>query len=622
MKVPSLTRCEASAPENSMPRNSIPGLKKQLRKNPIATLKKNRFDFCRDYFSQLGSLIAARNRSAGQKNSPNTDGTRDLLRWRNTTEIKAEMDASVTTNHLLLPHRTKEDRFLATDLATGFRFSRRQMQPETQRGPGGVSQAERGKSAMTEKRARNFILKGPLPYSCCSKKNALRSGCAILSRPGRRFHMNSLALINDLSGFAPSAVLIGEGQPADRFFTREEFVLLCNLMRNNNPPNEFLQVYCDSNGAPRFVKAKSPDVEKRITWAWDTITGRAKHKVAIGFYPWNDRGESRWAAMDFDAHDSGAARAKAFAVAAFQILNKCPQFSLILASSGSEGWHLFVFSEQFHPIAEWVRLLKRTADGIGAEIRSGVCEIFPNETRNGSRPHAIRAPGTWNPKTNQLGAIFFTSVAPLLQTKRKKEVSSFLYHSADGAKASQLNDSGSRAFYSGGYQNWPEQFAITQEGTRHAQLRALVYCIFRQVGRQVARLNADAQYRTTRLQPKATLAEHLEEFEQLWDWMTNQWRAELSDFEREVYARFGSPTERDLFRILMNFAHYARSKQLKDFPFPLQHVAQRLGVSFQYVSKLRQRLIDRLIIAQTQPAIANRSAARFQWCLLMDPSSD
>jgi hypothetical protein len=128
---------------------------------------------------------------------------------------------------------------------------------------------------------------------------------------------------------------------------------------------------------PRFVKAKSTTVEKRITWSWDTITGRAKHKVAVGFYPWNRRGESCWAAIDFDAHDGGAARAKAFAIAALQILRKCSEFSLILATSGSDGWHLFVFSAEFQPVESWVRLLKRVADHIRAEIKTGICEIFP-----------------------------------------------------------------------------------------------------------------------------------------------------------------------------------------------------------------------------------------------------
>jgi hypothetical protein len=124
------------------------------------------------------------------------------------------------------------------------------------------------------------------------------------------------------------------------------------------------------------------------------------------------------------------------------------------------------------------------------------------------------------------------------------------------------------------------------------------------------------------VQPKATLAEHLEEFEQLWSWMTKQWRVELSPFEREVFARLGTEIECDLFRILRNFAHHARAQEAKDFPFSLQNVAERLDVSFQHVSKLRQRFIHRLIIAQTERAITNRSAARFQWCLQADHAPD
>jgi hypothetical protein len=152
--------------------------------------------------------------------------------------------------------------------------------------------------------------------------------------------MSSAPIIDDLSGFAPSAILIGEGSPADRIFTRDEFVRLCELMLNDNPADEFLHAYRDSSGAPRFVKAKSAEVEKRITWAWDSITGRAAHKVAIAFYPWNSRGQSRWAAIDFDAHDGQGARAKSLAIAAFQVLHELSLFYLILTTSGSEGWHL------------------------------------------------------------------------------------------------------------------------------------------------------------------------------------------------------------------------------------------------------------------------------------------
>jgi hypothetical protein len=326
-------------------------------------------------------------------------------------------------------------------------------------------------------------------------------------------------------------------------------------------------------------------------------------------------GQSRWAAIDFDAHDNEAARAKAFALSTFEILYRHPEFYLILATSGSEGWHLFLLSEQFHPVEDWVRLLKRVTDSIGAEIKTGICEIFPNETRSGSRPHAIRAPGTWNPKTNQLGAIIFTSVTPLLEKKRKKERSSFLYHSTDGANISQLNDSSPLPFYRGGHQKWLDQFAITQPSTRHAQLRELVYCIFRQVSQPVSRRIADLQYQSARVQPKATLAEHLEEFEQLWAWMTTQWRAELSDAEEEIFVMLRTQIERDLFRILRNFARRACSQKEKAFPFPLQHVATRLGVSFQYVGKLRNRFVGASIIVQTAPAMTNQSAARFRWVL-------
>jgi hypothetical protein len=425
-------------------------------------------------------------------------------------------------------------------------------------------------------------------------------------------------MIDDSDGFAPTAVLIGEGSRADRIWTRDQFVRLCDLMRNGNPVDEFLHVYCDSKGSPRFVKAKSANVEKRITWAWDTITGRARHKVAIGFYPWNLHGQSRWAAIDFDAHNGSAVRAKDFAIAAFQMLRRRSEFHLILATSGSDGRHLFVLSGEFHPVEDWVRLLKQVADKIGAEIKTGICEIFPHETRNRSRPHAIRAPGTWNPKTNQVGAIFFESVGPLLQKKEEKEVSPFFYHSGSEATTYQLNDSKTRAFYCGGHENWVDQFVITQSGTRHAQLRELVCCIFRQVGHQVARWIADAQHKAARFQPNATLSEHLEEFEELWNWMIEQWRFELSDPEQKIFFELQTETERDLFRILKNFARYAAEKGELDFPFPIQHVAARLGFSFQYVSELRKRFVDASIIAETEPAVTNRSAARFRWCLGTD----
>jgi len=115
--------------------------------------------------------------------------------------------------------------------------------------------------------------------------------------------------------------------------------------------------------------------------------------------------------------------------------------------------------------------------------------------------------------------------------------------------------------------------------------------------------------------PNASLAEHLEEFEELSAWTARQWQAELSEVERERLALFGTAVERHLFRILRSFASHANSKGAMDFPFPIEHVGNRLAVSFQHVSKLRRRFIDSGVIVQSEAGRTNRCAVRFRWCL-------
>src|SRR5207248_4247384 len=116
----------------------------------------------------------------------------------------------------------------------------------------------------------------------------------------RAIVVSTETLAEGLNGFGSGAILIGEGRRADRVFTKAEFVSLCHYMLNENAQTEFLHAYIDSECSPRFVKAKSTHADRRIAWAWDTISGRAKRNIAIGFYPWNLRGLSRWGAMDFD----------------------------------------------------------------------------------------------------------------------------------------------------------------------------------------------------------------------------------------------------------------------------------------------------------------------------------
>ena len=116
----------------------------------------------------------------------------------------------------------------------------------------------------------------------------------------------------------------------------------------------------------------------------------------------------------------------------------------------------------------------------------------------------------------------------------------------------------------------------------------------------------------------ALLEEHLEDFDKLWIWTAGRWQEELSENEKKQFAIFQTEIERDVFRILLNFSNFAKTQGRVDFPFSIKSVADRVGVSFQYISKLRQRFVDVGVIAFTASAVTNRSAARFRWCLPID----
>jgi hypothetical protein len=430
---------------------------------------------------------------------------------------------------------------------------------------------------------------------------------------GLRF-MSSLTL-NSPAALATNCVLIGHCDKADVVWTWTEFRTLCEHMLNGNSQTDFMLVYRDDENQPKFAKAKTAKANRYASWAWDTIRERVKHKVGIGFYPSNAEGKSRWAAMDFDAHDGDALRARAFALAAFSILQRNPQLFVVLGTSGSDGWHLFVFTRDFYPIEQWTRLLKQVASLMGAEIKPGICEIFPDEVRAGLG-YGIRVPGTWNPKTDSLGHIAYSSVTPLLADAIERgKRSPFLCHATNEGKDPQLHDRMQPSLYRGFKDEWKSQFAISQPNTRHNQLKALVHHIFRQVGREVASRNAEAQYNEASPSPNATLAEQLEEFDSLWSWTAQQWYSELSDGEREAFDVLSSETQRDLFRIARSFARQAEIEERRDFPFPVEQVAARVGLSHQFVSNLRRRFVELGILEKTAPHVTNRTAARFRWLL-------
>ena len=119
--------------------------------------------------------------------------------------------------------------------------------------------------------------------------------------------------LRSLPTLLTDCVLVGHGRKADVVFTPRQFFALCAHMLNENPRNFFLMPYQDENGKAKFAKAFREDAHKRMQWTWDTITGKAKFPASIAFYPTNPQRQSRWAAMDFDAHDDDTMRARALA---------------------------------------------------------------------------------------------------------------------------------------------------------------------------------------------------------------------------------------------------------------------------------------------------------------------
>ena len=221
-----------------------------------------------------------------------------------------------------------------------------------------------------------------------------------------------------LPTLANKCFIVGEAKRADVIWSEGDFLALCEHMLNDNPPEHFLSVWIDQpSGQARFAKAgRSYRADKRASWAWTTITGKAKVQTSIGFYPSNAERRSRWAAIDFDAHNGEHEQARKRSLEAFSLLLQQPQLHLILCASGN-GYHLFIYTREFYPVSQWILLLKQLCEWIGVPIADGTCEIFPNERAESQRNgKAIRARGTLNPKTGTFSLIEAETVTPLLET--------------------------------------------------------------------------------------------------------------------------------------------------------------------------------------------------------------
>jgi len=270
---------------------------------------------------------------------------------------------------------------------------------------------------------------------------------------------------------------------------------------------------------------------------------------------------------------------------------------------------IFLRSRDFHPVENWIKLLKQAAAMIGANIRKGECEIFPSDSR-GQVGYGIRGPGTWNPKHDAFSLIAFENLSPLLHAhKEERKRVSLSYRSNNGLERPDLTYRNEKSVYRGEFDEWQTRFAIVEARTRHEKLKSLVGHVFRQVGREVARRNAELQHNEKTVATAATLPEHLQEVEELWDWWKTQWLGELSESEREKFSALRTDSnDREAFRIIRNFAQLVNDPE-GDFKIVAEHLAKRLPAA----CNIRRRFCDAGILEPTAAYVPQQCAARFRW---------
>jgi hypothetical protein len=371
----------------------------------------------------------------------------------------------------------------------------------------------------------------------------------------------------------------------------------------------------DRDDCKKYVRSKKLAVNRAISWSWQSITTSQKpRKLAFVPYSTNERQQSRWGGMDFDAHNGESERARELAFAAFRVLLNAPDLAVILEMSGSGGWHVWAISPDFHETQEWIKLLKSVVATIGTTVAAGVCEIFPPDSLPSRYGKGMRAPGCWNPGTDDFSQIVWencrTSLESVLSGKSKISPlnrNGLESHFPDTKK----EDSFSVSLYR--ESELLQKLGISVTGTRNEKLSSLVGEVFHQVGRGMAQRLAVQQFRTKMATTKADEVEHMASFEKLWAGLADKWAATLSAAEREIFTRLETENERDAFRIVQSYARKAEQDGAADFPIVRDNLGDRLGITGKGAAWIRDKLVRLGAIEKTVNYVPNKSAARFKW---------
>ncbi len=431
-------------------------------------------------------------------------------------------------------------------------------------------------------------------------------------RTSKRLRLRALSTD---TGANPFAVLSWQAKRADAIWTRGEWTALCEHLHNGNGTTHFVMGFRDKDDCKKYVRSKKLAVSRAISWSWQSITTSQKpRKLAFVPYSTNERQQSRWGGMDFDAHNGESERARELAFAAFRVLLNAPDLAVILEMSGSGGWHVWAISPDFHETQEWIRLLKSVVVTIGTTVAAGVCEIFPPDSLPSRYGKGMRAPGCWNPGTDDFSQIVWencrTSLESVLSGKSKitpLNHNGLESHFPDTKK----EDSFSVSLYR--ESELFQKLGISVTGTRNDKLSSLVGEVFHQVGRGMAQRLAVQQFRTKTATTKADEVEHMASFEKLWAGLADEWAATLSAAEREIFTRLETENERDAFRIVRSYARKAEQDGAADFPIVRDNLGDRLGITGKGAAWIRDKLARLRAIVKTVNYVPNKSAARYKW---------
>lgn len=440
-----------------------------------------------------------------------------------------------------------------------------------------------------------------------------KSADIVAGRPAKRLRLPRLAQNGESD---PLAVLNWQAKKASDIWTKAEWTSLCEYLHNENPPHHFIMAFRDDAGIKQYKRSKRWTAERAISWAWASIAGEPRSRLAFVPYAHNDRQQSRWGGMDFDAHAGESGRARELAFAAFRCFLNMPELCVILETSGSGGWHVWAISPDFHGTREWIRLLKSVASLIGTVIADGICEIFPPDSLPSRFGKGMRAPGCWNPATDTVSEIVWensrSSLASVLSGKSKTvplNCNGLQGHFPDTKKETSFSSPSSPYRLT----ELIRKFGIKELSTRNRKLSMLTGEIFYQVGYATARLIVEAQFHRKTVSTKASEQEHLASFDELWRGLAQRWQGKLSKSEREKFQQLETENERDAFRIIRSFSRKAKMDGAADFPIVRNNLAERLGITGNGAAGIRDKLARLGVIKKTADYVPNKFAARFKW---------